>query len=692
MSEIVNTIPSSASRPGPDSWLERIPVLVILGLLVFLVFARTGESVHGQMTKLGELIWEDYFSLRQDVPRPSCSLETDVEARLNELEKAAAAEADDLLGSDFNRESARQSIENQLTQCRAEHAAADAYASKITPGIQLFREMEHLFSKASIFATAQQQLFLVLLLFFAAGIATWERHHIAFRPIESVLDHKLSIFAQLIANGSLAVSAWAFRDSTFSSSIASSEPLLINTLVLGSTVLALMSLWQMFNPPENLAREGNLTHAFLSIPLYTIAMLIFAFIVFFEKQHLAGLSIYFSAFFENAGTYLDVALYLWCGMLLKQTQLGERVFSLFTPWRMPPELLALVAIAVIALPTAYTGASAIIILALGAVTYRELRKVGARRQLALAATAMSGSSGIILKPCLIVVIVAILNKEVITDDLFHWGTYVFFLTLAVFLVFALITRQDKLQVAPFSEALPASLGNARSFLPYVLVFATVALLYATVLDAYLDQFSAPIILPVIIFWLIVFERKFSKAPEIHHDPERMPGVMSACTRSMTDASIHVGALLMMMATFVIMMGLGGKALSATFLAEFDSVYKVMAVLIGIFILLGMFMESMAAVGLVSLSIAPIAYQQGIDPLHFWMTCLVALELGYLSPPVALSHIFTRQVVGEEEAKLAALEGHNFYYRNERYLLPLMVMGTVLLIVGFGPLLVGYSTP
>ena len=104
----------------------------------------------------------------------------------------------------------------------------------------------------------------------------------------------------------------------------------------------------------------------------------------------------------------------------------------------------------------------------------------------------------------------------------------------------------------------------------------------------------------------------------------------------------------------------------------------------------LFMESMAAVGLVSIAIAPIAYEQGIDPIHFWMTCLVALELGYLSPPVALSHIFTRQVVGEEEALAASHEGDTFYYRHERLLLPLLVMGTTLLIVGFGPLLYGIS--
>lgn len=673
-----------------DNLFERIPVLVILGLLVFLIFARTGENVHGQMTKLGELFWDDYFTLRSDLTAPTCNPSVDVEARLDELErKAASADIDDLFATEFDREAARTSIVNQQALCAQQHAQFATYQERLTPAVSLFRDIEHQFSRASIFATAQQQLFLVLLLFFAAAVATMKRHHIAFRPIMSEQDHRVSIFLQLIANSSLAISAWAFRETALASSIQISSPIIINTLAFGSTALALISLYQMVNMPKGLEPGGSIKHALLATPLYTIVMLIFAFIVFVKQEHLAGLSIYFSAFFENAGTYLDVALYLWCGMLLKQTQVGERVFSVFTPWRLPPELLAFVAIAVIALPTAYTGASAIIILALGAVTYRELRKVGTRRQLALAATAMSGSSGIILKPCLIVVIIAILNKEVTTDQLFGWGVWVFLLTLSVFFMYALITKQDKLQVARASEALAPSLANLRALLPYVITFALVAAFYGLSLDAYLDQFSAPVILPVIIFALIVFERKFSRAEPLYHDPERHPKVTGAVVRSMSDSATHVGGLLMLMATFIIITALGGKSMSMTFLQNYDNIFVIMAMLMGMFVLIGMFMESMAAVGLVSLTIAPIAYAQGIDPIHFWMTCLVALELGYLTPPVALSHIFTRQVVGEEEARLAALEGHNFYYRYERLLLPLLVMGTTLLIVGFGPLLYGY---
>ncbi|HET8729826.1 MAG TPA: hypothetical protein VFM34_01790, partial [Moraxellaceae bacterium] len=77
-----------------------------------------------------------------------------------------------------------------------------------------------------------------------------------------------------------------------------------------------------------------------------------------------------------------------------------------------------------------------------------------------------------------------------------------------------------------------------------------------------------------------------------------------------------------------------------------------------------------------------------DPVHFWMMVLVAFELGYLLPPVALNQLLLRQVVGEKEIDLASEEVHNlgFYRRYERWLLPIIVLTVSLLIVAFGPLI------
>ncbi len=75
-----------------------------------------------------------------------------------------------------------------------------------------------------------------------------------------------------------------------------------------------------------------------------------------------------------------------------------------------------------------------------------------------------------------------------------------------------------------------------------------------------------------------------------------------------------------------------------------------------------------------------------------MTCLIAFNLGYLTHPVGLSHLLTRQVVGVVVLALAVSEGTNFYHRHERLLLPLLVTTTILLVVFFDPFLVLWCRP
>ena len=71
-----------------------------------------------------------------------------------------------------------------------------------------------------------------------------------------------------------------------------------------------------------------------------------------------------------------------------------------------------------------------------------------------------------------------------------------------------------------------------------------------------------------------------------------------------------------------------------------------------------------------------------------MIVLVAFELGYVSPPVALNHLLTRLSVGDEEVRAADAEAKaqytNFYYRYERWILPILVLFPALVIVTYAP--------
>jgi len=220
------------------------------------------------------------------------------------------------------------------------------------------------------------------------------------------------------------------------------------------------------------------------------------------------------------------------------------------------------------------------------------------------------------------------------------------------------------------------------------------LFYNLAVNVQLDEFSAARILPVMMLSILIYEHITKK--EIVSDDglstEPHKGI-EYCVRTATNqTTAEIGALLLLVACSICLGGMIERSgVVELFPSDFASIWTAMIVMVCALVVMGMIMEAFGAVILVSQTIATIAYQNGIDPIHFWMVTLVAFELGYLSPPVALNHLLARQVVGEDEVLKADAEvaDGTFYQRHERVLMPMMTMGSVLLIVAFGPLLVGY---
>jgi len=668
---------------------EAVITTVILVLLLGTITSGTSENMHAQMLKLGAYIWDDYFVLRGDRPVTVCDPQEDIEARLTVLEQEHIAEneAFALLAEDFDAASARESLVRQIRVCQKKHDEAAIYDQNLTPAVELFRALEHTFADISLFAIEHQKLTLISLLMLATIIATSRRSHIAFRAVEYRKDHYISTLAQLMSHIGLGVSGYAFYHGSLHSGTEVTHPELFFALVSGCAVLSLINAYQLFTPADDLDEGGPWLRALLTVPIQTFMLLAACFHFFVTEAHLPGVAIYFTQIFQLTNLHLAIGLYILAGMMLKETLIGAKLFDVFRPWRLPPEMMAFVAIAIMAYPTAYTGASGIIIIAMGAVVYQEMRRVGTRRQLSLAVTAMTGS-GVVLRPCLLVVGIAILNKEVVTDELFHWGFRVFLLSMVVFAVFALLTKKEPLNPAPISEALMPSLRLTKPLIPYVAILAGTLVVYAYGLDTYLDEFSAPIVLPVLVAIILIWERKLSRDfHERNETAQAAPTVSIAFHKAVDNSAIQIGALLMLMACSFTVGGIierGGGVLEIP--EVFESQYAAMIFMVMFLVLIGMVMDPFGALILVTGTIAPVAYAQGIHPIHFWMTALMAFELGYLSPPVSLNHLLTRQVVGDKEVALALQEGDTFYYRHERIILPLLVMGTTLILVAFGPLI------
>lgn len=595
----------------------------------------------------------------------------------------------DLLGEPTDKvDPAQARYERQVAAFKREQERYDDILARRTPAVKRYAAVDMALDEFITWVNSHIKHLFVLLLGLAAVTASWTRHHIALRNIQGPRGDKVSAGVQAVANTLVLGSLMAQRDAWVESGILPEHPEL-SLLWMGTFAgMLAANIFHLAKPKEG--PEVPWPQALLTVPLYAGMGLLAAAWFFIGEQYYSGIAVYLDKLTEHAQLYLQVGLYVWTGMLLKRSSIATRSFDILRPWGMAPELLAIVVVVASAVPTAYSGASGIFVIAVGAILYKELRAAGSRKSLAMASAAMSGSLGVVLAPCLLVVIVAYLNP-VSSTELFGWGRWVFLLTAGLFAVVTFFTRQGDWKLNKAPDAGARSLDAAKGLALLLALGAVILGAYKLLLEVGLDQHSAPIVLPLILLAMLVLDRGLRKRAHPMSSPlpegAEIPRVLTQTEGATAEAAVHIGALLMLMGMSVALGGLVERAELMSVVPEsFASPWAAMGLLVAVLVVVGMTMDPYGAVILVSATLADVAYNSGIDPVHFWMVVLVAFELGYLTPPVALNHLLVRQVVEEvEDPGPAEVPATTFWRKHERLLLPLTVMSIALVLVAFVPL-------
>lgn len=671
------------------NWLVTLPTALLL--LAAVAFA-TSSFVHARLLNVGESIWPGYSFLRVQMPKPACSPDADIDSQVAQaVAQAKASNSDALFDSGpVDPNAVRASLVNQRDQCRQ---LFKMYTYNQLAGhsilLHAYRSVEFLFGWLTNIGQDVQPYVLVLLILVCGFAGQLGHEHIALRLPLTALDFRISAIAQGVVHIGMLFAGlrWIQLDQGAGQSI----PTALHWIwVAGFGILSALCLFDFVRVPARATPGGRLGRALLTVPLYVV-LGGFALLWFILGEHyLAGTLVQVRRMVMFSDLYLDVALYIWAGVLLKETRVMWLIFEVLRPWKLAPELITIAVVLIAAVPTAYTSASGIFVLAIGGVIYDELRANGARRQLAMGAAAMSGSMGVVLNPCLMIVIISALNREVTTDQIFGWGSKIFLLSAVLFTAVVIATRRSSLSIASPREALLPSLRAMVPLIPYAAIAAFMIFLFTVLLQTPFNEFSIPVVLPFILLFIIMFERwvlaRFQRGKP---GACEYGGVTSVIRDSTMQSAVSIGALLMLMAFAVA----GGGAVERSgvmdlFPQHLGSVWLATGILTVTLVIIGMLIDPYGAIILVSSVIAGIAYRNGISPVHFWMITLVAFEVGYLLPPVALNHLLARQAIGEQEFEALAAEPRekSFYRRHERVLMPLLVMCTVLLIDAYGPLI------
>lgn len=705
-------------------WNEWISTYVILIMLLLTLIIGTGEMIHGQMLRMGERLYGDpasgmqYSFLRAEPQKPDCERHPNIDAQVQQQMQANKHdEFADFFGA-ASESDVRASLLAAQQLCEEKYQFYDKAMKHIEshPSLRAYRTMETTFFGIFKFGTENRTIFLLIMVFFAAITASLKIHHIGLRSPKTRVDFRVYSVAMVLGNALLTASTVSQYRSLINSGVTlTTETLVIAWLWMGLFgILTLISVYQLFRIPKTALPGGNFGLALLSIPLYAFMSILTGIAFTFFMDYPMGQGIYLSILDEFSGIFLNLALFIWAGMLLTQTRVMDLFLNILRPWNLAPETLTWLILLAAAIPTAYTGASGIFVIAAGAIIYKEVWNSGARRQYALAVSAMSGSLGVVIRPCLLVVLIAMLDsRHVTSDELFDHGFYVFWLTAFIFLGVSLLLAETKFRVNSPKVAIPGMLRAFMPVIPYIVITVIVLAFYKYGLDTSMNEFTAPVILPLVLIAIILFD-KLRKEPEyipqveaheslVKQHEQDSPylrehgaqsdqyrrGFFSSMHFATAETVGHIGALIILMALSASVGGLIERTEIVEYLpTHLGSIYISLFFIAMLLALIGMCTDPFGAVILVAATIAPVAYENGIHPIHFWMIVLVAFELGYVTPPVALNHLLTRLSVGDEEVAAADREAKekytSFYYRYERWLLPIMVLFPALMIVTFAP--------
>jgi tripartite ATP-independent transporter DctM subunit len=318
-----------------------------------------------------------------------------------------------------------------------------------------------------------------------------------------------------------------------------------------------------------------------------------------------------------------IPLFTFAGYLLSESNAPKRLVRLtdaMLGWM--PGGLALVSLAACAFFTAFTGASGVTIIALGAILYPALKQDGYPDKFNLGLVTSSGSLGLLFAPSLPLILYGVI-AEVRIDFLFFAGILPGLLMLAMLSGWSMWVSRSSTKVRQrFSlrETLAAIRETAWEIpLPVIVL--------GGIYSGFLLVSEAAAVTALYVFFVevvVLREIRFSDLPRVIRESMVLVGgiliilgVSMASTNYMIAAEIPQQLL--------------------EFVAGFVSNQVSFLILLLIFLLLlGAILDIFSAIVLVVPLILPIAAGYQVNEVHLGIVFLAAMQLGYMTPPVGLN--------------------------------------------------------
>ncbi len=320
---------------------------------------------------------------------------------------------------------------------------------------------------------------------------------------------------------------------------------------------------------------------------------------------------------------LAIPLFTFAGYVLSESQAPARLVRLtgaVLGWL--PGGLAIVSIVACAFFTAFTGASGVTIIALGALLYPALAQAGYNERFNLGLVTSAGSLGLLFAPSLPLILYGVV-AQIPIDDLFIAGILPGTLMLVAMSAYSLwVNRSNRSPIAEFSmREVGAAIRETAWEIP--LPFVVLGGIYS-------GYFAVSEAAAVTAMYAVVVEVFIRRDIPVR----ALPGIMR-------ESMVLVGGILLILGVSLASTNYMIDAEVPEMLVGYVKAYVAgptsFLLLLFVFLLvLGAILDIFSALVLVVPLILPVADIYGIDPVHLGIVFLATMQLGFLTPPVGLN--------------------------------------------------------
>ena len=327
---------------------------------------------------------------------------------------------------------------------------------------------------------------------------------------------------------------------------------------------------------------------------------------------------------------LALPLFTFAGYLLGESNTSKRLVRLtraFLGWA--PGGLAIVAFVTCAFFTAFTGASGVTIVALGALLYPALLQAEYPEKFSLGLVTVSGSLGLLLPPSLPLILYGIIAQQMdigidfTISDLFIAGILPGLLMVVMLSFWSLWANRKR--PVPLTEFSIKEAGAAfkESIWEIPLPFFVLGGIYSGYF-AVSEAAAATAMYVLVVEVLIYKEIKITQlAGIIRESMVMVGGILIILAASLASTNYLIDAQIPMKLFELIQ-------------AHVTSKIAFLILLNILLLILGAILDIFSALVIMIPLILPVAVSYGIHPVHLGIIFLANMQIGYVTPPVGMN--------------------------------------------------------